>query len=84
MSKIKGWNKKRNTEKFETWVRDEKYPGRESYIELEKHPKTKKYIGSIYFVTVVENGIKTIKQNFYNYREAKDFALKYMKTHTKK
>ena len=82
MAKIKGWKKKRDNSKFETWVRDfTKYEGRESYIELEKHPATKKYSGSFFFVTIFENGIKRYKQNFFNYIEAKKLALKYMKNH---
>lgn len=78
MAKIKGWTKKRNNLKFETWENDKEDS---IYLEIYKSPKTKEYFGSIFIVEVV-NPItyNKIGKNFYNYKEAKKFAIDYMRS----
>lgn len=78
MGKIKGWKKKRNTDKFETWVSI-----RDNSVDLQKFSKAgTKYIGEVYIVEYNVNNIRKEKSNFFNYPEAKVRALRIMRSHS--
>ena len=78
MGKIKGWKKQRNNKKFETWTNDK---NDSIYLEIYKAPANKQYnlLSSVKVVNPITHN--KIGQNFFNYKEALAFAMKYMRSH---